>query len=298
MEGNPCVIQSPSATGNTRTPLVLIHDAGGTVLQYFRLGVLDRPVYGITNPRLDQGGRWDHGLRQMGVVYTHLVRSVIPSGDILLGGMPRKLLLLMIYINSSNLCLGWSLGGFLALEVASRLKQLPQYTVRGIILIDSVFPTESVKAGYPRTLAEVASGFQLPAQMTDEGRRLAEQCFLSAHDMHRDWQPPDSPSGNPPAVLIRAVGRIHKGTDCEPHYFDTVRTWKNLGWEDYDTSFIKACLEASGNHFTVFEEPNVRVSFATLLLCFLECVTDTGRQIEQTTRQVREACLLLTEMQR
>lgn len=86
MEENPCRIQSGPSDAPDATPLVLFHDAGGTTIQYFSLADLDRPLYGMSNVYFEQGGGWEHGIREMGVVYTQRVRSVITSGKILLGG--------------------------------------------------------------------------------------------------------------------------------------------------------------------------------------------------------------------
>lgn len=89
MDDNPCMIQSGSQASNlpVETPLVLFHDAGGTVVQYFSLGDLNRPLYGMSNLHFEQGGHWEHGIREMGVVYTQRLRSVIGSGKVLLGGL-------------------------------------------------------------------------------------------------------------------------------------------------------------------------------------------------------------------
>ncbi|GKZ26771.1 putative PKS/NRPS-like protein biosynthetic cluster [Aspergillus brasiliensis] len=237
MEKNPCQIQSGPEMDESSIPLILFHDAGGTVFPYFCLGELHRPLYGISNSHFDQGGKWDHGIRQMGVVYSHLLRSVIGPGKVILGG--------------------WSLGGCVALEVASRLARLPQYTVQGVVMIDSLFPTPRVTDQYPRTIAEVAASFQLPARMSEARRVQAQQCILYAHQMQRDWRPPQFPSGLPPAVLIRAVDPVHLESEAKPHYLDLIRNWTYLGWEEYDTSFIKACLETPGNHFTIFDDEHV-----------------------------------------
>ncbi|RDH20274.1 alpha/beta-hydrolase [Aspergillus niger ATCC 13496] len=255
MEENPCQIQSGLGTNDLSTPLILFHDAGGTVFPYFCLGDLHRPLYGISNSHFDQGGKWDHGIRQMGVVYSHLLRSVIKSGDVILGG--------------------WSLGGCVALEVASRLMKLPQYTVQGVIMIDSVFPTSKVTDRYPRTIAEVAASFQLPTRMSDARRVQAQQCILYAHEMQRDWRPPLFPSGLPPTVLIRAADPVHLDPDAKPHYLDLIRNWTYLGWEEYDRSFIQSCLVIPGNHFTIFDDPHCH----------------------QTTTKIREACAILARPQ-
>ncbi|OOF98048.1 hypothetical protein ASPCADRAFT_205322, partial [Aspergillus carbonarius ITEM 5010] len=227
----------------------------GTVFPYFCLGELNRPVYGVGNSRFDRGGKWGHGIREMGVVYTHLVRSVIGSGNVILGG--------------------WSLGGCVALEVASRLMQLSQYTVNGVIMIDSVFPTPTVTNYYPRTIADVAASFQLPSQMSETRRTQALHCILHAHEMQRDWRPPRFASGPPPTVLMRAVDPVYLNSEKSPHYLDLVRGSSYLGWEEYDPAFIQTCLEIPGNHFTLFDDAHS----------------------DRATTQIREACAILAPSQ-
>ncbi|PYI34248.1 alpha/beta-hydrolase [Aspergillus indologenus CBS 114.80] len=251
MEQNPYTVQSGPSESESTTPIILFHDAGGTIIPYFSLGDLHRPVYGISNPRFEQGGKWEHGLRQMGVIYTHLVRCVLKSGPLILGG--------------------WSLGGCLALEVASRLMQLPQYTVQGVVLIDSVFPTRAVTDHYPRTVADVTERFQLPEQLSGTHRAQAQQCILHAHEMHREWKPPLFASGPPPTVLLRAMDSVSQDAAGTPNALDMVRGCKHLGWNEYSTSFLVACYDIPGNHFTIFEEPNC----------------------EQMTHGIRQACTLL-----
>lgn len=152
---------------------------------------------------------------------------------------------------------GWSLGGCVALEVASRLMQLSQYTVNGVIMIDSVFPTPTVTNYYPRTIADVAASFQLPSQMSETRRTQALHCILHAHEMQRDWRPPRFASGPPPTVLMRAVDPVYLNSEKSPHYLDLVRGSSYLGWEEYDPAFIQTCLEIPGNHFTLFDDAHV-----------------------------------------
>lgn len=80
------MIQSAPPGLETATPLVLVHDGGGTIVSYCYLDSLDRAVYGIQNPRLYSGQPWDGGLPEMARVYADLILSVVPSGPLLLGG--------------------------------------------------------------------------------------------------------------------------------------------------------------------------------------------------------------------
>lgn len=88
-DSNPVLIQDYQSSSNISTPaipLILIHDGGGTVFQYFLLSPLSRPVYGIANPHFESGEPWSGGLPEMAAHYANLIQTAIPSGQILLGG--------------------------------------------------------------------------------------------------------------------------------------------------------------------------------------------------------------------
>ena len=116
---NPKLLQSGPPG---QVPLVLIHDGGGTCVQYCRLPRLGRPVWAIQHPRRAAKESWKGGIPEMARVYLELVRTVIPKGPLLLGG--------------------WSFGGVVAIEMALQLaaQQQSNLTVLGCVLIDSVFP--------------------------------------------------------------------------------------------------------------------------------------------------------------
>ena len=84
---NPSLIQpGPSLGGRGMTPLVLFHDGGGTTISYHYLGELGRRVYGIEDPRFLSCRPWRGGIKEMSSVYANLIRSVVPSGNVILGG--------------------------------------------------------------------------------------------------------------------------------------------------------------------------------------------------------------------
>ena len=83
---NPVPIQSVERTDVA--PLFLIHDGGGLASQYKKLGALDRPVYGIHNPKFTLGGKWDGGLVEMATHYVGLIKQELKGRkECLLGGM-------------------------------------------------------------------------------------------------------------------------------------------------------------------------------------------------------------------
>lgn len=142
---------------------------------------------------------------------------------------------------------------------------LSQYSVQGVIMIDTTFPRPIITDHYPRTVDEVASNFDLPCELSDIRRKQSEECILHAHEMHRDWRPPLFPHSGPPStVLVRATDTLgHE--EQSTHYLDLARSWKYLGWEEYGTSFILACLETPGHHFNLFEEHYVRYPSSKLM---------------------------------
>jgi thioesterase domain-containing protein len=81
---NPALIQKGDPS---RIPLFLIHDAGGTISHYYKLENIDRPVYTIYNPWLQSETRWEGGSMRFVIEYIKLIKSVVSSGEILVGGI-------------------------------------------------------------------------------------------------------------------------------------------------------------------------------------------------------------------
>lgn len=74
----------------TRTPLFLVHDAGGSVHSYSKLLPLNRPIYTISSPATQE---WTGGVEGLAQEYAKLIKTVVAKGDILLGGTysdPRR----------------------------------------------------------------------------------------------------------------------------------------------------------------------------------------------------------------
>ena len=94
---NPTLIDeglSRTSAGKAPAPLVMIHDGGGTTFSYHCLNPIGRPLWGIYNARLDEGGYWEGGVPAIARHYIGMLPKVLPGGgDIILGGMfsPRFL---------------------------------------------------------------------------------------------------------------------------------------------------------------------------------------------------------------
>ncbi|KAI7978697.1 hypothetical protein EIK77_010603 [Talaromyces pinophilus] len=93
---NPVIIQQERFQASS-VPLFLIHDGGGTITSYYSFGDLGRDLYGIYNPRFQDGEKWTGGIVQMAQEYVEMIKTIAPGNRIMLGGMlllynsPRQL---------------------------------------------------------------------------------------------------------------------------------------------------------------------------------------------------------------
>ncbi|PGG99840.1 hypothetical protein AJ79_08392 [Helicocarpus griseus UAMH5409] len=264
------------------TPLVLIHDGGGTTVSYCYLDSLDREVYGIQNPRLYSGKPWENGLPEMAKIYADLILSVVPSGPLLLGG--------------------WSLGGILSLEVANILMRTSPVRVVGMVMVDSIYPL-----AVPQTKPNMVGSQPVFSKDTQpETRRLVTQCMSLAQTMAWDWIPPvwngcsdaelvrkrdeleeelslikaenstsssrlNGAAGNgavmssnlrnlpsiPKTILLRCEDYVPVSRPDMPDAVcrvDVVRELRTLGWEKYPNEFSPVVLSIPGHHFNIFTE--------------------------------------------
>lgn len=179
----------------------------------------------------------------------------------------------------NDLKLGWSLGGFLALEVAHILAPDRGHEVLGLIMIDSCLLDQQKHA--KSAVARHPDPLRFVNDSVPQKRKVqVQRCFSQAVEMLQAWTPPswgasgDVESDNlkltkelppsaqpPPTVLLRAVDRVPRkdGGDGAEDPVDDWRDSKLLGWEQYDQHFIHSVLDISGHHFNIFDEQNVSV---------------------------------------
>ncbi|QRK05609.1 amino acid adenylation domain-containing protein [Archangium violaceum] len=105
--------------GGDKRPFFCVHAVGGTVLGYVELSRLlgpDQPFYGLQSRGLDGDLPPCESVEEMAGLYIEAIRKVQPTGPYLLGG--------------------WSMGGSIALEMASQLRGQGE-DVELLALIDS-----------------------------------------------------------------------------------------------------------------------------------------------------------------
>ena len=85
---NPSKVQlcPPGKRANPPTPIVLIHDGGGTTFSYFILGPLGREVWAIHDPNYWDSELWEGGMDEMARHYIELILKAGLKGPIYLGG--------------------------------------------------------------------------------------------------------------------------------------------------------------------------------------------------------------------
>lgn len=71
-------------------PIVLIHDGGGTVFQYFMLGYLGRQTYAIANPYFESGTIPGGGLPALAKEYVTAIEQELGKGPVIIGGQLRQ----------------------------------------------------------------------------------------------------------------------------------------------------------------------------------------------------------------
>ncbi|KAL2017113.1 hypothetical protein VTK56DRAFT_2585 [Thermocarpiscus australiensis] len=293
-DSNPNLIQDSPAPGNkslwstenNTTPLVLIHDGGGTIFSYYCLGELGRPLFGIANPRFYSGGAWEGGIPQMARHYLDFIKSAVPRGNVIIGG--------------------WSLGGLLSLEVARLLadeinsEEDKALNLLGIVMVDSVCPLAP-----PRPPVVVQHAMQWSEHTKEATREQVTRCFAAATRMVKEWTLPEwegrgaereekrdgkvvVANGNghvaapktapaslrpPPVILLRAMEAVPVPREGVSRV-DLHRGDRLLGWGNYRRDLITKVMDIPGHHFNISHMENV----------------------DAVTEAIKEACLELEAM--
>jgi natural product biosynthesis luciferase-like monooxygenase protein/amino acid adenylation domain-containing protein len=244
-------------TTGTRTPIFLVHAAGGLVHDFVNLAQRldpDQPFYALQSPAL-AGGEHFATVPEMAAHYLEAVRSVQPRGPYRLGG--------------------YCIGGAVAFEMARQLRDAGEET-ENLLLFDSPGPPSEPPPPLDEAalLASFARTFGDGAEVSaDELRALPPEAWIDrvlervreigrldasfdAAQLKRRWEVmkrntrailPFVPAGRLPlgAVLFRAVEQV-----------DELRGLPFLGWERWLEGPIEV-VDVEGGHLGVFLEPAV-----------------------------------------
>ncbi|KAF2468735.1 alpha/beta-hydrolase [Lindgomyces ingoldianus] len=239
-------------------PLFLVHDGSGSVGSYNRLGDFGRDTWAFENLKVQESGIWTGGIQAMAELYCQMIQDVYPQGGIILGG--------------------WSIGGLISLEMSHILSKVPNITVVGVVMIESLFPgllnsqniTVEVQDLCFRSKMSVYERKRV-AKLIFEATRVAKSYEsaiwtpeISRHDdlnhckIASDSAALRTADANPPSPLV-----LVKASDPVPSRQGTVIPTL-LGWDQLGDRWITAVYTVQGHHFSIFEEENV--GYLTIIL--------------------------------
>ena len=179
---------------------------------------------------------------------------------------------------------GWSLGGALSLEMARLLADDETVKVKGIVMIDSVYPRRSDGRSSSWTGKNVVP--HVPTfrdNCAPETRVAVQHCMIQAMGMVERWtlpswnsisttaSEPSSSSPNatdpspPPTILLRSKESLPippSSPEGAISRVDIYRQDRLLGWQNYGPNpgfgdsynLISAVTDVPGHHFNMFEE--------------------------------------------
>lgn len=253
---NPSLIEEPlpESAEDVLTPVVLIHDGGGTTFNYHLVcPSYGRRVFGIANPNFHTGRSWlPGGIPEMARHYVRLLRGALG------GGGRRKSIILG----------GWSLGGMVALEMAKVLQDDRGLNVVGLLMIDSVCPLAWTQAAAKddndndndRGAVKVVAPQHVFSETTkQETRDKVMRSFAESSAMVMKWEMPtwaerDPPP--PPAILLKAADSVPVAGGGVTRV-DVERGDPTLGWNRYRENLFLRVVDIPGHHFNVFSEQNI-----------------------------------------
>lgn len=218
-------------------------------------------MYEIHNPHFYSGKPWPGGIPEMAQHYVTLIRKAVPRGRILLGG--------------------WSLGGLLSLEMARVLADDPDYTVIGIVMVDSISSIALQQGSEITNARAVPYKQQFGPHTKPETIEGVERCFAEARTQVETYRLPSwddaggegdtngtngtenggtdshvhasprSKSKCPPTILLRATDAVptEPGAVC---FVDLTRQDRTLGWDRYRKDFFTEVVDIPGHHFNIF----------------------------------------------
>jgi thioesterase domain-containing protein len=262
IEENPELVQAESwirpDSWSGKTPVFLIHDGGGTTFAYHCLESLHRFTYALRNPNFFNEHKFEGGLPEMGRLYASWIREAVRDVD-----FPAKRQGPNQQQQPVDILLGgWSLGGLLSLEVAKQLINDTDIRVKGIVMIDSVYPGDI--SGRKRWESK---------PLIEEGKSrnqiLSGRAMREARRMVGEWTVPTWDSkdldSRPPMVMMRAKERVPTDNDSQHSGLDVNRAHKMLGWDEYDAELFTDVIDIDGHHFDIFENDRIPGTTASLI---------------------------------
>ncbi len=276
---SPMVVLQKGEPG--RIPLILVHPIGGSVFCYnelaHRIGQ-GQPVYALQAHAFIDEDSAPESIEEMATEYLHEIRQVQPSGPYLLGG--------------------WSLGGVLALELASRLSNQGEKVAR-LTLIDSAptfnrrLETDHDKDVFLLNLMSLDLGVSgaLLTELLDEHRTAEESLQALFKEAHRRGIIPQLMPFKELAhsfQVMKCLLNVMQGYEppeyggktalfkAEKPLYEYAGMSEQLDWEPYLYG-LDQVLTTAGNHFTLLDPENIDLIATYMRKAIRESVSTANR---------------------
>jgi thioesterase domain-containing protein len=197
---NPCSILPP---------IFLVHPIAGLSFCYLPFSTYaNRTMYGLNDPFFGKPGKFE-SIVELASFYVKVIRQIHPCGPYCLGG--------------------WSLGGVIALEMATQMK-LMNYSVDTVVLIDS-FCEEQAKHENEIYSPAVSPRFDVNFVDSVKQQHIYSQQLLFSHRYSYF---------DGPVVLIKALGDNNQPDPLN-------------GWRDYLPNLIVQTVHGKHDHLFTHE---------------------------------------------
>ncbi|MFJ1709557.1 amino acid adenylation domain-containing protein [Kitasatospora sp. NPDC088346] len=263
----------PVRPQGTRPPVFMVHPMGGNVLCYVRLARHlpdDQPLYALQAAGADPGTTPLSSVEELADSYLTALRTAQPHGPYTIGG--------------------WSFGGFVAFEIARRLRAAGEEVARLLVLDTTALAQgprvphgeEAVLEWFFHELLWLRDGSGSPARNIPDGLGSldAKFAFMARVASERGVLP----AGSSPSLVRRLFGVYRANWQAalayrpplEDHDLTLIRATEPLpavldamhraarsrhqdpcnGWNDMTSGRIHV-VGVPGDHLTIMEEPNV-----------------------------------------
>ena len=247
---NPEIIQDKPQSESL--PMVLIHDGGGTALAYRLLGDLGRTLLGIHNPGI-KDGKGVIGIRHAADQYASYIRRWLHHSSSL---------------HSKVLVGGWSMGGTIAVTLASAHPDL----VAGVVLLDppppGISPMTAVEAGFliPTENSRSTMGFNklVREQVKTNAQALRD---LDLHVLIHQLQAPCYlvSATDRFTVLGENVSKIAAGSCADWMTCSDRAAFSEDAWSKVLGARLIGSRRTVGDHFTMFTPAHAGATTSALL---------------------------------
>jgi amino acid adenylation domain-containing protein len=273
---SPLVAIQPNGS---KPPLFLIHALGGEVLCYRPLAMnlgADQPVYGLQQQGLDGEQPLLTRVEDMAAQYIQAMQTVQPNGPYYIAG--------------------YSFGGVLALEIAQQLHSQGE-KVGLFAMIDTYVPGTEKRSPFFMRVVEHMNNFiqQGPAYLqrklvgwSEWGKFHIQHKYkqllkvsesLPESDQHLDILDANTKTHNQYTYQVYPGSMTLLRTDdknrdeAEGMQYDPLFGWGEVISGEIDVHHIP------GSHYTLLEEPNVKVLAEKLQLCLEKAYISQGEEI-------------------